>query len=234
MDSIEDMTKAHQVLLLPEILLNICTLMAHQDLKSARLVSHAWNNSAQVILFEIVNLKLNGPSFERLQKIAQHEELSKYVRTVRYDARLLVKGDLDETLRELTLDYWLEHRAAAHLLTRNYTGEAFLSRFKQSQLEVYYHNYLRFVKGQAYLCRNNNFNERKLLLNALPKLPRLTGIYFDRPKDVWRIAESSQALSTLSQIAQEILEEPFYISRQSFWNLLHSGTFFYNFLQPLT
>jgi hypothetical protein len=168
--------------LVTEILLEVCSLLSRHDLKTIRLVSHAWNNSAQVLLFEHVNLKLTRESFKRLRNIAQHEKLSKYVRKITYDAKLLISGDLDDFLRTLTFDYWIRNKAAAHVGSTRDKRDEFFSRTSQAQLEARYHNYRRYVKSQEYLCRNGNANERKILVEIRSKLPRLVDIYYNMNK----------------------------------------------------
>src|SRR5690349_23170920 len=49
-----------------EVVATICALLPRSDLKVVRLVSHAWDEAAQRLLFQTVFLKVNLRSFEKL------------------------------------------------------------------------------------------------------------------------------------------------------------------------
>jgi hypothetical protein len=72
-----------------EILDAICEQLSHSDLKALRLTSRAWQRSAEEALFDVIYLKFNGASFERLQSISDHPKFSKLVHYVHYDSRQL-------------------------------------------------------------------------------------------------------------------------------------------------
>ncbi|EPE31806.1 Ankyrin repeat-containing protein [Glarea lozoyensis ATCC 20868] len=190
-----------------EILLEVFSLLSRHELKIIRLVSHAWKNSAQVLLFENVNLKLTRESFKRLQNIAHHEELSKYVRKITYDAKLLISGDLDEFLRTVTFVSWIRVKATAHVGFSHEKQHEYFSQTTQAKLETRYHNYRRYVKSQEYLCRNGNANERTILADVCSKLPRLVNIFYNMN----------------NEIDDGVLDKPLFASGASFWILLQTA-----------
>jgi hypothetical protein len=83
--------KRDPVVLLPlEIIDTICEHLAHSDFKALRSSSRIWQVSADKVLSNVKDLKIQWRnSFERLQSISRHVRLSKLVHCIRYDSRQL-------------------------------------------------------------------------------------------------------------------------------------------------
>ncbi|KAH8595330.1 hypothetical protein B0O99DRAFT_511971 [Bisporella sp. PMI_857] len=207
---------------LPEVLARICVLLSRSDLRSVRLLSHTWNNAAQRILFETVFLRINLQSFERLQDISRHEKLRKYVRIISYDGRTFGSSAARQGFQD-----WLRCSAGTGLGLAWEAKDEFLAQFSIQQLEKYYFNYCHYLFAQDHILRRGN--EKQMLIDALQKLPGLSGVQYTVISGAETgISRKVPELSSLSTLAQAILAEPedyhrYLESEGRFWNLLQSA-----------
>jgi hypothetical protein len=203
----------------PEVLAGICVLLSRPDLRNIRLLSRTWDDAAQRILFETVFLRINLQSFERLQDISRHYKLSKHVRIISYDGRTL-----DGSADRQGFQHWLRCSAGAGLGLVWKAKDELLSQFSMQQLEKYYFNYCRCLFAQDHILRRGN--EKQMLMDALQKLPGLSGVQYTVISAAQTgISCKVPPLSSLSPLAREILAEPedyhgHLESEGHFWTLL--------------
>ncbi|KAK9321775.1 hypothetical protein V1517DRAFT_159991 [Lipomyces orientalis] len=203
-----------------DVLTRICAMLPRPDLKNVTLVCRCWANAARPILFRTVFLRISLQSFERLQEIARHNTLRKYVRKISYDGRTL-----DGRAAREGFQVWLTCRAGTGLGLDWKATRELVSRVDVKELERCYSNYLCYLFGQEYILRRSN--EKEMLVNALQKLPGLEAIQYVVPRDM-RPSRIAPPLDSLSPSAREILAEPqdypgYRESEGHFWTLLQSA-----------
>ncbi|EFY97483.1 hypothetical protein X797_007170 [Metarhizium robertsii] len=207
-----------------EVLGMMCAFLPRADLKALRLVSRAFDGPSLSTLFRTVYLRVHLGSFEKLQTISRSEKLSKHVRYISYDGRIL-----DASTVSPDFAHWRANTACSglfHLVDTDFL----LQKFSQEELHDFYQNYYQFLSDQQHMLKGDN--ENRMLRDALQNLPRLLGVecmmpdlyeerhpYEPRPKVTW---------NSLSAVAQKILAEPDSIhgeleSARHFWALLQSA-----------
>ena len=147
-------------------------------------------------------MRVNLNSFDRLERVAKHENIRSHVKTISYDA-----STIDTLAAAIGFQRWLECSAGDGLGLIGDVRDAFLEQFSNSQLRKYYIGYCQYGLGQDELLRQNYAESR--LFSALRKFPSITAIRFAvRP---WRnrsFREEVPSLNSLSPVAQTILAEP--------------------------
>lgn len=205
-----------------EVLGMICAFLPRAYLKALRLVSRAFDGPSLSTLFRTIYLKVHLGSFEKLQAISRSEKLSKHVRYIIYDGRVL-----DTSRVSPDFAHWMDHNACSGLFYLVDT-DFLLQQFTQEELHDFYQNYHQFLSDQQHVLKGDN--ETRMLRDALQNLPRLLGVECimpdlyggnpePRPKVTW---------NSLSAVAQKILVEPDNFqgeleSARHFWALLQSA-----------
>ncbi|KAK9435754.1 F-box domain, cyclin-like protein [Metarhizium brunneum] len=189
-------------------------------------LSHgAFDGPSLSTLFRTVYLKVHLGSFEKLQDISRSEKLSKHVRYISYDGRIL-----DASRVSPDSDHWMARNACSGMPYDQLDKDFLLRRFNQEGLHDFYQNYHQFLSGQHHMLKGDN--ENRMLRDALQNLPQLLGVecmmpdlYYPRhpyeppPKAIW---------NSLSAVTQMILAGPGGYngeleSARHFWALLQSA-----------
>ncbi|PMD29409.1 hypothetical protein L207DRAFT_238308 [Hyaloscypha variabilis F] len=206
-----------------EILDAICEQLSHSDLKALRLTSRAWQRSAEKALFDVIYLKFNGASFERLQSISDHPKFSKLVHYVHYDSRQLqhapafIKRSLD-----LSNDQYLsaythaanEQRLAHRVKSRLEFVEALI------QFQEFQSNFLAYAAAQKFLLRDGN--ESKTLRGCISKLSNLLGLRhssYEKTEPLWHLPGFEGPDPVSGSILQDLSEQTSSKAHEHFWNL---------------
>ncbi|KAG4442339.1 hypothetical protein IFR05_002190 [Cadophora sp. M221] len=207
-----------------EVLTMILAPLPRSDLIALSLASHKLRSAACTLLFKTIHLKVNLKSFARLQKISSHPVYSSHVRTILYDGRRLF--DLGSKAFEEDLDGWVHRHACTGLGLQSVSLEKILlSRFTIEQLKVFHRNFLMYVQGQRHIMTRDN--EKIMLMEAMRRLPGLTGVaYYTKGREDYKTLENF-SLSDMSLVAQETLVEPYetcFVNEGHFWSLFDAAT----------
>lgn len=198
--------------------------LSRSDLIALSLTSHKLRSAACTLLFQTIHLKVNLKSFARLQKISCHPEFKQHVRTISYDGRRLF--DLGSKAFEENLDGWIHRHACSGLGLNSVSLERNLvASFSTDQLKVYHRNFLEYVQGQRLIKTRDN--EKVMLLEAIRRLPGLTGIvYYTKSRDLHQTISAFDP-SKMSYVARETLVEPYetaFVDECHFWSLFDAAT----------
>ncbi|KAH9212888.1 hypothetical protein DL95DRAFT_463547 [Leptodontidium sp. 2 PMI_412] len=207
-----------------EVFTMIFAPLSRSDLIALSLTSHKLRSAACTLLFKTIHLKVNLKSFARLQRIASHPVYSSHVRTILYDGRRLF--DLGSKAFEEDLDGWVRRHACTGFGFQSVSLEKILvSRFTNEQLKVFHQNFLMHVQGQRHIKTRNN--EKVMLVEAMRRLPGLTGVaYYTKRLEDYKTLEDF-SLSEMSLVAQETLVEPFetcFVNENHFWSLFDAAS----------
>ena len=207
-----------------EVLTMIFTPLSRSDLIALSHTSHSLRSAACTLLFKTINLKVNLKSFARLQKISCHPDLKKHVRTISYDGRRLF--DLGSKAFEEDISGWLVRHACTGLGIGSVSLEKeLLASYTSEQLQDYHRNFLDYVRGQRVIKTGNN--EKLMLMEAIRKLPGLTGVvYYTKSRDIHQTT-SNFDLSKMGHVARETLVEPYetaFVDECHFWSLFDAAT----------
>lgn len=204
----------------PEVRCKLWALLSRPDLKSARLVSRSWAESALPTLLDTVYLRADLKSFENLQEISQDTKLCRHVKKVVYDGRTL-----DRRAAGLGFLNWLRHTAGTGLGLVAEARHQLTSQLDDTELESCYINFHSRVSGQDYVLRRNN--AKRMLVAALQQLPYLSAVEYVVPNDTV-LSCTAPLVQSLSTRAREILAEPlsyagYHESEGRFWTLVQSA-----------
>lgn len=203
----------------PEVMDLVCEYLPRPDLRALRTAFKSAQLSAELILFRTIYLQFNRASFERLQKIADHPRLRKFVRFLDYDGRQVRPDSVGKGVGK-----WVELNAGQGIGLHGEQKKKFLAQFAAEDLQRFYASYLLYVSGQEFLLRNGN--SKRLLSNTIPKLPGLQGVRYSAPSSYRTRGRKIPSLHDL--IAQDILEVPDGLwanSLDNFWHLLEPFCF---------
>ncbi|KID86608.1 F-box domain, Skp2-like protein [Metarhizium guizhouense ARSEF 977] len=204
-----------------EVLGMICAFLPRADLKALRLVSRAFDGPSLSTLFRTVYLKVHLGSFEKLQDISRSEKLSKHVRYISYDCRVL-----DDSAVSPDFAHWVANTACSGLCHRP-DVRFFVQQFTQEELHGFYQNYHQFLSDQQHMLKGDN--ENRMLRDALQNLPRLLGVESRMPAPQELPPKQAWTQNSLSTVAQKILVEPDMLyggeleATRHFWALLQSA-----------
>jgi len=190
-----------------ELITEIHSYLSYADLKAVRLVSKAVSAPASRELFRVILVKVNMTSFRSLSEISKHEELSNYVRTVRYSGKMLPNhGDLDDDPDNPHFDFWVDdferwlEGGVGHGISADLADQ-----FDQDQLEFYHWNYSCYCRGQYRILAGDNHVRR--LTNAFKSFKNLAGVSYERNR-YNKAIEGPITLAKLSSVGQHTLMEP--------------------------
>lgn len=173
----------------PEVLHLICDILSPKEIKEVRLACRSLAAVASQYLVPKVTFNSSSESFERLKKIAHHPVFSQYVVHLVYEAHLLPKVHNSQCYKSMLLSNKMRsgdqpeppsedaspREIRLYQRTMNkFTSECGLSKI---QLDMQYTKYKVMRDAQQQLLENKD--DKEILLDALPRFPRLRSIKFD-------------------------------------------------------
>lgn len=134
--------------------------------------------------------------------------------------------DLGSKAYEEDFSCWICRHACTGLGLGSVSQEKnLLASFTSEQLKVYHGNFLNYVQGQRVIKSGDN--EKVMLMEAIHRLPGLTGVvYHTKSRDIHHIT-SNFDLRKMGYIAQETLVEPYetaFVDECHFWSLFDGVT----------
>ena len=197
-----------------EILLFVLGSLCQSDLKSVRLVSHAWCASASVFLFQEIYVSSAKDNLEAFEAIAQNPLLSTCVRHLRYDATKFIHHlSRQQYVRKLycqkpfvlevdrtpwntvvpEVDEWVNKVVLGRLPINKA-----IQKFKRYRfIEQGHDNYRKQASFQNALLKNGQFLER--LIQGFAKLECLRSVSIDTS---WQHLRSFEECRTGSYLAR--------------------------------
>lgn len=188
-----------------EILDEFCRYLSRDDLKNFALSCKKFLPSAYRLLFRTVFLKINLDSFDHLRCISEDEIISKYVKELEYDSRII-------PTHATTFEGWMMDCAGHGVCLCDDDRKRLLALVPTSELQKFYRAHCQYVYGQNYL--RNGSNIKHLLRSALSKLPHISSLsYSSKLHHDWYLPETYQSFSTWKDlsggaVAKQIFQEP--------------------------
>lgn len=196
----------------PEVIAEFCRYFSRDDLRNFALSCKDARPHAHRALFHDIFVKIDLDSFDKLRCISEDETLSKYVRKLEYDGRVVSK---DAFTYE---DWFLDHAATGLGMDQCYSEEdkkSFLNSIPPERFQVYYQEYRRYVYGQDFLRKGKL--TKHLLLSAFTKLPCLSSIVYTANEteiettlssDIHGVKRFFPVWTSLGTVAKRILQQP--------------------------
>jgi hypothetical protein len=166
-----------------EVIDEFCRYLSRDDLRNFALVYKDARPGAHRALFRDVFVKINLDSFDKLRSISEEQTLSRYVRKLEYDARIIESGEDDD----ITFENWMEYVAGTGLgviMDRSKaTKRFFLDFICDNKLQEHFRAYCRYLHGQNFLRRGKL--TKHLLVSALTTFPHLSSVSYSALQYVW-------------------------------------------------
>lgn len=216
--------KLNPALKLPhEILDTICDPLCHSDLKALRLTSRVWQPSAEKVLFDVIYLKFNGASFQRLQEMSDHPKFSKLVHCIQYDSRQLENAPayIQKSL-QLSNDQYLSAYTRAVNAQRLASGVSSRLEFVEAltQFQEFQSNFLAYATTQRLLSRDEK--ESNTLAACISKLPNLLALrhsFNEKSTFLWHLPSFTGPDHVSGSILGELSRQTDSTAHQHFWDL---------------
>ncbi|KAL9622682.1 MAG: hypothetical protein Q9160_002992 [Pyrenula sp. 1 TL-2023] len=173
----------------PEVLHLICDILSPKEVKEVRLACRSLAAVASQYFVPTVTFNSSSESLERLKKIAHHPLFSQYVVNLVYEAHLLPKVHNSQCYKSMLLSNKMrtvnepepppDDASAREFRLYQRTMNKFATEcgLSKTQLDMQYTKYKVMRDSQQQLLENKE--DKEVLLDALPRFPRLKSIKFD-------------------------------------------------------
>lgn len=172
-----------------EVLHLICRLLIPKDIKEARLVCKMLAVIAGQYLVPVVTFNSSAVSLDRLKMISQHPLFSQHVNKLIYEANILPPVHNIRCYEKILISkrmHTIDHpdppprnssRRAYRVFMRAMTKFTNDCGLTKKQLETQFNKYKTMREAQQLLLESKY--DKNVLINALPRFPRLKSIKFD-------------------------------------------------------